>query len=127
MIVGVIILSIYIGYFLYDFYKSRKIDKQIKRYEETHPVEEKPATKNKRYYTNRQQWYHEVYLQSDHWKELRKVALKRASYKCQVCAGRNKILNVHHNTYDNLWHEHMTDLCVLCEDCHELYSKNKKK
>lgn len=127
MIVGTVIVSVYIGYFLYDFYKNRKIDKQIKRYEETHPVEEKQKTEKKKVYTTRKQWYNEVYLKSDHWQQIRKVALDRAGHKCQVCASRNKVLNVHHNTYDNLWHERMTDLCVLCEDCHKLYSKSKSR
>ena len=60
---------------------------------------------------------YEEYLHSNHWKNTRKEALKRASYKCQRCSN-NKKLHVHHYNYDNLWHETNKDLIVLCEACH---------
>mgnify|MGYP000739796043 CR=1 FL=1 len=63
---------------------------------------------------------YEKYLESNHWKEIRKKALKRAGYKCQLCAS-NKELNVHHNTYKNLGHEDLNDLVVLCRNCHKKF------
>jgi len=30
-------------------------------------------------------------------------------------------LHVHHRTYERVFHETLDDLCVLCEDCHELF------
>ena len=62
------------------------------------------------------------YLKTPHWLETRAVALKRAGSRCQVCSS-TKLLEVHHNTYENLGHEKPEDLCVLCDECHELYSK----
>lgn len=57
------------------------------------------------------------YLQTDHWQETRKRALKRARFKCQLCS-RNGTLHVHHRTYENLGDESNADLIVLCESCH---------
>lgn len=67
--------------------------------------------------TKRQEWYYNEYLTSEHWKKTRARALMRAGYKCEEC-GNNKNLNVHHNTYENIWHERDEDLEVLCQSCH---------
>ena len=68
---------------------------------------------------NKKENYKE-YLRSEHWKEIRSAALKRAGYKCQVC-GYNKNLQVHHNNYKNIGHEEDTDLVVLCWKCHKTF------
>lgn len=60
------------------------------------------------------------YLQSDHWKQTRGKALKRAGYKCQLCAETNG-LQVHHNDYTRLGGELQTDLVVLCSECHKTH------
>ena len=57
------------------------------------------------------------YLQTDHWKSVRKQALFRAKYKCQLCSNKEN-LNVHHNTYKNRGEEKDEDLIVLCQNCH---------
>lgn len=69
-----------------------------------------------RQYTN---WYdrHRAYLATPQWQVKRKGALERANYKCQLCCNKNK-LHVHHNTYDRLGNEAISDLIVLCEKCH---------
>ena len=61
------------------------------------------------------------YLKSDHWQKMRKLALSRAKYKCQLCSTKNVKLNVHHNTYENLGNEKNEDLIVLCENCHKKF------
>lgn len=58
------------------------------------------------------------YLKSPHWKAIRQKALKRAGYKCQLCS-ETKNLQVHHNTYERLGCEYLTDLTVLCNKCHK--------
>lgn len=65
------------------------------------------------------------YLQTDHWKELRKEKLKEAGNRCQVCGNgwRQGPLNVHHNTYRNRGREFLSDLLVLCRGCHEIYHR----
>lgn len=62
------------------------------------------------------------YLKTDAWRKRRTAALKAAGYRCQVCNAR-KSLEVHHRTYENIGNEQPGDLTVLCETCHELYSK----
>ncbi len=109
---------IYIGYFLNDAYSKRKIEK----YEKNNPEHEIEIKKDVTIKT-RKQWYSEEYLKSNHWQGIRKIALKRADYKCQVCGKRNTKLNVHHNTYENIGHEYLTDLCVLCVDCRKIFHK----
>jgi 5-methylcytosine-specific restriction endonuclease McrA len=60
------------------------------------------------------------YLKSPRWKKKRERSLAFAERRCQICGSR-KHLEVHHNTYENLGHEKLRDLIVLCDDCHELY------
>lgn len=68
------------------------------------------------------QTYHD-YLRSLAWRVKRTGALARAGYKCQVCNSAAR-LEVHHREYTNLFHEHASDLTVLCHDCHQLYHAN---
>lgn len=66
---------------------------------------------------------HEIYqeyLKSDHWYVKRTRSFAIAGYKCQVCSSKVGI-NVHHNNYNNLNHETVKDLVVLCGKCHELF------
>jgi len=57
------------------------------------------------------------YLQTDHWKRVRLGAMKRAWFQCEKCGSEQEI-QVHHLTYDRLWHERPGDLIVLCRECH---------
>lgn len=60
------------------------------------------------------------YLNTYHWSTMRLKALVNAGHKCQVCASTEK-LEVHHNDYSRLGGELLTDLVVLCHDCHTLF------
>jgi len=60
------------------------------------------------------------YLKSKHWQRVRRRALRRAGRHCSVCADQ-KNLDVHHNNYERLRKERMSDVVVLCRDCHKLY------
>jgi hypothetical protein len=64
-------------------------------------------------------WYREVYLLSDHWKDLRLRALNRCGKKqaCKNCRCR-KNLDVHHLNYRNIYDVTVDDLEVLCRRCH---------
>lgn len=59
------------------------------------------------------------YLNSDQWKEIRDKVLHRDGNKCIKC-GSSKNLQVHHNTYDNIYNEaeNLDDLITLCSKCH---------
>jgi hypothetical protein len=58
------------------------------------------------------------YLQTDHWKSLKKKALVLAGNSCALCQTKDKQLHVHHKTYKNRGKETQKDLIVLCKDCH---------
>ena len=60
-----------------------------------------------------------LYLQSNHWKDVRNAAFSRAGFRCGEC-GDNTEIQVHHLTYDNIGNEKPGDLVVLCRTCHML-------
>lgn len=64
------------------------------------------------------------YLLSIKWKVLRIQILERDSYQCQLCFSPDT-LNVHHQTYENLFHEKEEDLITLCECCHAKLHKEQ--
>lgn len=67
-----------------------------------------------------------IYLESAHWKHIRKIMLRRANYRCQLCNNKD-ILNVHHRTYKNKGNENYADLIVLCKSCHRTYHQKNKE
>jgi 5-methylcytosine-specific restriction endonuclease McrA len=60
------------------------------------------------------------YLQTQHWQDIRRYALKYAKSRCQVCNG-NGLVDVHHRTYENRGEERFSDVIVLCRRCHDLF------
>jgi hypothetical protein len=66
-----------------------------------------------------------AYLQTDHWKDVRKGALARADGRCQVCNSKEN-LHTHHRTYARRGEEHPADVIVLCADCHRTFHENGK-
>lgn len=62
-------------------------------------------------------WYRTTYLRSTHWKAFRTWALASRGEHCEDC-GRKDTIEVHHKHYGNLWHERLTDVVVLCSNCH---------
>lgn len=65
------------------------------------------------------------YLGTPEWKEKSTRLKKAAGGRCQVCNGMG-VLNTHHRTYERVGEERDEDLIVLCQPCHELFSKNGK-
>lgn len=63
------------------------------------------------------------YLRSPEWQVVRRLALERAAGRCQVCNQPGR-LDVHHRTYARLGQELLSDVTVLCRDCH---SKHHEK
>jgi 5-methylcytosine-specific restriction endonuclease McrA len=60
------------------------------------------------------------YLQTDHWREVRGIALARARHRCQLCNSMER-LNVHHRDYSRRGEERAADVIVLCHTCHETF------
>ncbi len=64
---------------------------------------------------------YEEYLEGSHWQETRAAALERCGTGCQLCGESGRILDVHHNCYENLGCEDTRDVIVLCERCHQAF------
>lgn len=64
-------------------------------------------------------WYRNLYLWSRHWREIRYVKLCSVDYHCARCKHKPSY-DVHHLTYERIWHERLKDLQVLCRTCHQL-------
>jgi len=71
------------------------------------------------------QWYRQIYLRSDHWRDLRQTALERAGFKCSSC-GCGGSLDVHHERYRSIYNVTQDDLSVLCRKCHKAEHEGKK-
>jgi hypothetical protein len=63
-----------------------------------------------------QRWYG-AYLKSRHWQRLRAAKLAAVGERCELCGVRG-IVQIHHVTYERLRREELSDLQVLCRDCH---------
>ena len=61
------------------------------------------------------------YLRSEHWHQFRKKALAHYGYRCTNCGTKadDAMLNIHHLTYETLWHESVDDVLLVCRSCHE--------
>lgn len=58
------------------------------------------------------------YLNTDHWKELREAKLLDVDFRCEKCRRKSQ-LEVHHRHYNTYGHERLSDLQVLCRNCHQ--------
>jgi 5-methylcytosine-specific restriction endonuclease McrA len=58
-----------------------------------------------------------AYLKSKKWAKKRRKALFKAKHKCECC-GATEELHVHHLSYKRLGKEPLSDLKVLCRNCH---------
>lgn len=66
------------------------------------------------------------YLQSKHWKNLKKrYKNSKLIQKCYICDS-NKNINIHHKTYKRIGNERLNDLIPLCKECHYLTHKALK-
>ena len=67
--------------------------------------------------------YYEDYLRSAEWEKRRQLVLNRDGNLCQACL-ENSANEVHHLTYDHIFHEFLFELVAVCRSCHErLHSK----
>ena len=62
---------------------------------------------------------YDLYLETDHWKQLREKAIAHYGETCVLCD--RQPVQVHHRTYVRRGFERLTDLIVLCDDCHSRY------
>lgn len=64
---------------------------------------------------------YEDYLETKHWKEASLGIKNIYDNKCCLCGASETELHVHHNNYNNIGREKLTDLIVLCKDCHSKF------
>ena len=67
-------------------------------------------------------WY-ATYLESDLWARTRDLALEYYGPSCCLCNKETTRINVHHRTYERIGRERLSDLIVLCRDCHARYHR----
>lgn len=60
--------------------------------------------------------YENKYLKSLAWERKRTEIINRDNGKCVRCQEEGR--NVHHETYDNIGKEDLSDLILLCDECH---------
>ena len=59
-----------------------------------------------------------LYMRSDQWKKLKSQVLTIQNNQCKLC-GSPYDLHLHHLTYERLGDETLSDLAVLCGQCHQ--------
>lgn len=62
---------------------------------------------------------YEIYMSSAAWFRTRKKKLQISGRWCNRCGSKDR-LEVHHRNYKRLGAERMSDLEVLCRDCHDI-------
>lgn len=75
---------------------------------------------------DRRRTEYNLYLKSDAWRSFRKVALAHANYKCSDCGSKDN-LEVHHEHYKTFGFEKLSDVKVLCRECHKQRHTYKNK
>lgn len=63
--------------------------------------------------------YHE-YLKSAHWQHMREIAHEHYGGACCLCGSTDGI-DVHHRTYERKGKERLSDVTLLCRDCHRKF------
>lgn len=72
-------------------------------------------------------WYYNVYLKSDEWKEIRGRIIEKYGHKC-ACCGSSENLRVHHLYYNSASSNEQDDernLVCLCDSCHIRFHRAK--
>jgi 5-methylcytosine-specific restriction endonuclease McrA len=95
-----------------------------RKYQESRFREQHEQYKEKQARSEELRWMpYRNYLGTDEWSERRKTVIRRAGFKCQVCAEGGR-LHVHHRTYARRGVERIEDMIALCPDCHEIFHKH---
>jgi hypothetical protein len=77
-----------------------------------------PKRQQTRFCNDKRDYYRNIYLQTDHWKELRQRKITHQP-NCENCKSPAN-LDVHHLRYKNLYDVEPDDLKVLCRKCHTM-------
>lgn len=58
-----------------------------------------------------------AYLESAHWQHMRAIAREHYGEQCVLCGSADE-LDVYHRTYERRGRERLSDVTVLCRNCH---------
>jgi hypothetical protein len=95
IIISIEIIIFIVGIAVLWFYKQKWVQKSSESYKELYSD----------------------YLNSEKWDSLKKLALERADYKCELCGATYKA--VHHVKYPKKYqNDHIDNLLVVCGKCH---------
>ena len=67
---------------------------------------------------------YDAYIHSNIWHERASRIRKRDGFRCCICGATDTALEVHHLTYDRLYHEDDDDLMTVCHECHKKITKS---
>jgi 5-methylcytosine-specific restriction endonuclease McrA len=67
-----------------------------------------------------------AYLASDHWSDLRRRYWQSRLPKCCYACGSKGHLDLHHRTYKRVGNERLTDLTLVCRECHQRIHEREK-
>jgi hypothetical protein len=95
LIISIEIILLIVGIAVLWFYKQKLVQKPSESYEEVYSD----------------------YLNSEKWDSLKRLALERADYKCELCGATYKA--IHHVKYPKKYqYDHIDNLLVVCGKCH---------
>lgn len=64
------------------------------------------------------------YITSKLWKKKKEKVIKLRGNFCEIC-GTHENIHLHHLTYERLFMEPLTDLQLLCVNCHAIQHEGK--
>jgi hypothetical protein len=73
------------------------------------------------------QWWtrYNAYLQKAEWRDIRVRVFKRAGGVCEGC-GQTRPTQIHHRSYDHVFHEFLFELVAVCDGCHNRLHEDPK-
>ena len=86
---------------------------------------ENRASKLKTNGVNSRKYMYDTYINSTAWRYFARMLKKDRGSKCEICGGKLR-LTVHHKHYRTLFKEKLSDLKVLCWECHKKEHPNKR-
>ena len=70
---------------------------------------------------------YEAHINSSKWKNTCAAVRRLHGNRCQKCGHGSARLEVHHINYERLGDERLSDLMLLCPDCHAAEDKKREK
>lgn len=86
------------------------------------PGRARRRSRNKRKKIITERWVgdYRAYLRTPHWQDVRRrYWASKMPKRCAVCGRTDTPLDLHHRTYKRIGNERLSDLILLCRQCHE--------